>query len=346
MFHYKIKNFRRGVAALITVLSIGGLIFTISLTSAIIAFWANQNIKSIRDSNKAFYAAQSGLQDALIKLERNKDYFTTYSTFKLSVNGTDDVTVSGSYGSNQATITSTSILSQINKKLQTVVDINATSSLITPTSTTELVMFTCGESVTFTYKGSSVTYGTVVSQGKCWLDRNLGASQVATAFNDSAAYGDLFQWGRLDDGHQTRTSGTTTTLSSTDNPGHSNFILAPNSPYDWRSPQNNNLWQGVSGINNPCPSGWRIPTSAEWDTERATWGTQNYNGAYASPLKLTAGGDRCSVDGVLGEVGFYGEYWSSTVQGTDAKFLQYNIDFATIYYYDRAFGYTVRCLKD
>ena len=100
----------------------------------------------------------------------------------------------------------------------------------------------CGDNVTFTYKGAQVTYGTVNStSSKCWLDRNLGASQVATAYNDANAYGDLFQWGRLDDQHQTRTSATTTTLSSSDDPGHSNFILAPSSPYDWRSPQNDNL---------------------------------------------------------------------------------------------------------
>jgi len=139
MFHYKIKNFRRGVAALITVLSFGGLIFTISMGSAIVAFWANQNIKSIRDSNKAFYAAQSGLQDALIKLERNKDNFpaNSTSTFSLSINGASDVTVSIYPVNNVATITATSTSGFVNKKLQAVVDINSTTGLITPTSTIE-----------------------------------------------------------------------------------------------------------------------------------------------------------------------------------------------------------------
>ena len=134
---YKIQDTRyklRGVAALITVLSLGGLIFTISMGSALISFWANQNIKSIRDSNKAFYAAYSGLQDSLIKLERNKDFT---GSFNLSINGTNDVSVNVSFASGQATINSTSTLSQINKKLQTVADINATTGLITPTSTVE-----------------------------------------------------------------------------------------------------------------------------------------------------------------------------------------------------------------
>jgi hypothetical protein len=99
--------------------------------------------------------------------------------------------------------------------------------------------------------------------GKTWMDRNLGASQVATSSTDAASYGDLYQWGRRADGHQCRTSPTTATLSSVDQPAHGNFILAPNAPNDWRSPQNNNLWQGVTGVNNPCPSGYRVPTQTE-----------------------------------------------------------------------------------
>lgn len=221
------------------------------------------------------------------------------------------------------------------------------NSTLMPTSTP--TTWTCGDSVTFTYKDSSVTYGTVSSQGKCWLDRNLGASQVATAYNDANAYGDLFQWGRLDDGHQTRTSGTTTILSSSDNPGHSNFIYGMGSLSDWRSPQNDNLWQGVLGINNPCPSGWRLPTSAEWDVERTSWNQQNYNGAFASPLKLTAAGFRDSPDASLHGVGSSGYYWSSTVStlnGTDASYLFFVSDDAFTTSDGRANGFSVRCLNE
>ena len=211
----------------------------------------------------------------------------------------------------------------------------------------------CGDTVTFTYKGGSVTYGTVeIDYGggnvKCWLDRNLGASQKATTCcgETNPAYGDLFQWGRLDDGHQTRTSNTTTTLSLIDNPGHSNFIYGMGSPYDWRSSQNNDLWQGVSGTNNPCPSGWRVPTSTELDTERASWSSQDYNGAYASPLKLTAGGDRDSGTASLGSVGSGGYYWSSSISGTYASDLSFGGSSAAMGGDARADGFSVRCLKD
>jgi uncharacterized protein (TIGR02145 family) len=207
--------------------------------------------------------------------------------------------------------------------------------------------FLCGESaVTFTYKGSSVTYGTVESQGKCWMDRNLGASRVAISSTDTNAYGDLFQWGRLDDGHQSRTSGTTSTRSSSDTPGHSNFILHSSSPNDWRNPQNNNLWQGVDGINNPCPPGWRIPTAVEWQTELNSWVSKNNNGAYASPLKLTMGGYRDYSTGGVSAAGSRGRYRSSTISGTSAEHLGFDSSSASMTAFGRAYGQSVRCIKN
>src|SRR5699024_2584452 len=147
--------------------------------------------------------------------------------------------------------------------------------------------------VTFTYKGNSVTYGTVISEtGRCWLDRNLGASRVAISKTDSQAYGDLFQWGKLDDGHQDRNSNVRNGTSNSDNPGHGDFLRRLNDSGDWRNPRNDNLWQGVDGINNPCPLGFRIPTITEWENEKNTWTQQGSNGAYASNLKLSTGGER------------------------------------------------------
>ncbi len=182
--------------------------------------------------------------------------------------------------------------------------------------------------------------------GITWMDRNLGASQVATSSTDQNAYGDLYQWGRRADGHQCRTSPTTGTLSSVDQPAHGNFILAPAAPYDWRSPQNTNLWQGVNGVNNPCPSGYRIPTETELNNERLSWGSNNGNGAFAAPLKWTLAGYRYYSDGSLYNVGTYGYYWSSTVSGTNSRYLNFYSSDAIIYDYNRAYGYSVRCLKN
>ncbi len=182
--------------------------------------------------------------------------------------------------------------------------------------------------------------------GEIWMDRNLGASQVATSSTDAAAYGDLYQWGRGTDGHQIRTSGTTSTLSSTDVPGHANFIVAPSSPNDWRSSQNNNLWQGVNGVNNPCPSAYRLPTLAELDAERLSWSSNNAAGAFASPLKLSVAGSRNYSSGILSYVGSRGLYWSSTVNGTLAYYLSFGSSNVSMTSYNRALGSSVRCIKD
>jgi len=182
--------------------------------------------------------------------------------------------------------------------------------------------------------------------GKTWMDRNLGASQVATSSIDAAAYGDLYQWGRAADGHEKRDSPTTTTLSTTDTPGHGNFILAPDSPYDWRNPQNDNLWQGVSGVNNPCQSGYRLPTEAEWEAELATWSSNDAAGAFASPLKLPVAGYRSLSHDLLSLVGSCGYYWSGTVDGISSRLLRFFSSDAVMYSYNRAYGISVRCIKE
>ncbi len=202
-------------------------------------------------------------------------------------------------------------------------------------------------------------YSTVISTtGKTWLDRNLGATRVATASNDYLAYGSLYQWGRLSDGHQlinwTSSTGSdgaeqaneTSTLSSGDVPSDSKFIFDPNLPSDWRSPQKDGLWQGLTGTNNPCPSGFRIPTDAELDAERASWSPQNSAGAYASPLKFTVAGNRDYQDGSLFSGGSRGYYWSSTVNGTKSNYLYFVSDDALMSDAMRALGFSVRCIKD
>lgn len=185
--------------------------------------------------------------------------------------------------------------------------------------------------------------------GKIWMDRNLGASQVATSSTDAASYGSHYQWGRLRDEHQCSSAGTTTTLSSSDVPGHSNFILTSSSPFDWRSPQNNSLWQGVSGINNPCPSGYRVPTSAEYAAEQATWSANNSTGAFASPLKFPVAGVRLRTTGGYDGAGIYGSYWTSNVSGVLGGSTSMNITISTANSNGNSTpsaGFSVRCIKD
>jgi uncharacterized protein (TIGR02145 family) len=214
--------------------------------------------------------------------------------------------------------------------------------------------------------------------GRIWMDRNLGASQVATCCAegvfateaDKKSYGDLYQWGRGADGHEKLNfipghetlSSTTTSLSAKDVPGHGNFIISNAYPDDWRSPQNNDLWQGVNGSNNPCPIGYRLPTDAEWEAERLSWSSNDAIGAFASPLKLPLAGYRDLDSSIPIDTDTYGYYWSSSVcasdDGTDKKEYSRYLFIGNKQVYGnpsgdaiiggtkRVSGLSVRCIKD
>ncbi len=218
-----------------------------------------------------------------------------------------------------------------------------------------------GNSVTKTCDGLIFTWNDVTNPvtGKTWMDRNLGAIQVATSSIDSLAFGDLYQWGRESDGHQCRNSDTTHLISESDNPGHESFIVNNEPPYDWRSPQNDNLWQGTDGVNNPCPDGYRLPTELEWEEEVNSWSSKNADGAYGSVLKLTLAGDRDDSSSSLYGVGTRGVYWSSTVSGEIYWSSTINGKLAHSLFFEslgsssagvgtasRTYGRSIRCIKD
>ena len=107
--------------------------------------------------------------------------------------------------------------------------------------------------------------------------------------------------------------------------------------------------------NNPCPTGWRVPTIGELDglaSASSTWTTKNgmngrLFGSGNNTIFLPAAGSRNDSDGTLGYVGSRGDYWSST---------QYNESYAYLLSFisgnvitggnDRSFGFSVRCVAE
>ena len=187
--------------------------------------------------------------------------------------------------------------------------------------------------------------------GRIWMDRNLGADEVATASNGPAGYGSLYQWGRNSDGHElinwtSSTSGvgmngTLNEQSDSDQPGHNQFI---NDFYDWRAGDGSaGLWkEDGTGVNNPCPTNFRIPTRVEWQAENITNATTAMEN-----LKLPMAGYRETGNGSLQNVGTGGSYWSSTVDsGADSRRLSFLGGVAVINTLLRASGASVRCIKD
>lgn len=193
-------------------------------------------------------------------------------------------------------------------------------------------------------------FSTVTSKtGRIWMDRNLGATQVATSPTDEKSYGYYYQWGRGNDGHQLPNSGTTYIKSQSDQPGNALFILVPgddNGPIqkDWRVTPNPNLWQGINGVNNVCPTGFRLPTEQEWIEEKNTWVPSTRIGAYNSVLKLPLAGGRVAEYGNVITDG-NGRYWTSTLRNNRSWVMGLNESFNDIASIPRPYGVPVRCIK-
>ncbi len=209
------------------------------------------------------------------------------------------------------------------------------------------------QSITSSYSGN---FGTVVNPvtGKVWMDRNLGASRVATSSTDASSYGHLYQWGRASEGHHHRGNTSTTNAQATtwllddgDNSWDSVFIILND---DWLDTPKDDLWTGAFAENNPCPVGFRLPTNAEWNQERLTWTSQNAAGAFASTLKLPVAGWRLNSQGnpadALQNVGSQGRYWSSTPDGSESRRFFFSSSSTAMGSQKRAHGLSIRCIKD
>jgi uncharacterized protein (TIGR02145 family) len=116
-----------------------------------------------------------------------------------------------------------------------------------------------------------------------------------------------------------------------------------------------------------CPSGWHLPDDEEWQTlsdyldkgvltvgnkmkETGTshWNSPNDKATNRSGFTGLPGGER-SVSGGFSGIGDYGEFWSMTIEYTPfikIRALVKDMEVLVADHYDRANGFSVRCLKD
>ncbi|KMQ66779.1 hypothetical protein ACM46_04555 [Chryseobacterium angstadtii] len=212
--------------------------------------------------------------------------------------------------------------------------------------------------VTFTYQGQQVTYSTVRGRdGNIWMQQNLGSSQVASAMGDEASYGDLFQWGRWDDGHQLRNSATAapTSPNSPDGLAGVNAFIIGSTSW-WGVFAATDKWTASNPANvsnttgaDPCKAvgpGWKMPSQAEWGGIVGAENIANPGTAYDSYLKLPASGYRSSSSGALTFAGQRGYFWSSDTSNSGGKYLYVGSTIANPSSGAmRGQGSAVRCIK-
>jgi uncharacterized membrane protein len=204
------------------------------------------------------------------------------------------------------------------------------------------VPWSCGAILSITHTAGSiapvnktVNYGTVqtnlTGSNKCWITQNLGADRQATSATDNTEASAGWYW-QFNKKQGYKHDGTTRTPNTT-------WITSINENSDWLP------------ANDPCTlllgSGWRLPTGTEWQTADANGGWDNYNETFGSVLKLHAAGNLTNSVGSLGSRGVSGNYWSSSQTNSDyGRNLNFSDGFSGMYNYDKAYGFTARCLRD
>jgi hypothetical protein len=181
----------------------------------------------------------------------------------------------------------------------------------------------------------SVAYGTVNGvpgePTKCWITRNLGADQQATAVNDATeqSAGWYWQFNRMQ-GYK-----------------HDGALLTPS----WTI---TSIWENLEweAQNDPCAIefgfGWHVPTNTEWTNLDAAGGWMDWNGPWNSLLKLHAAGYLDSSNGVLYNRGISGDYWSrnqNQFQNFDGFYLYFFSVLCNVQTINKAAGQSVRCVR-
>lgn len=210
-------------------------------------------------------------------------------------------------------------------------------------------------------------YGVILGE-QVWAPVNCGYHQT------DFPYGKLYQWGRkygqglgepFDSGEIEFAEGGVS-LAGGQHKSNANKFYTGYS--DWLSTRDNTLWNNGTeespkkGTYDPCPDGWRVPTTKELQDLAANHSLGNYmsglyfSGIYeysetANRIFLSASGARYYYNGSLANVGSRGSYWSCSPSSNGGAYDLYfsdngNGNVSLSYSYERACGYSVRCLQE
>jgi uncharacterized protein (TIGR02145 family) len=223
---------------------------------------------------------------------------------------------------------------------------NGTAYTFTVTATNGI-----GTSLTSTVSNSvtplppTVVVNTSASTTLTFMAHNLGADNSLDPHTPvQGIHGNYYQWGIL--AHVADASTPATAIT----------------PWNTTTAANGAWADGSKTANDPCPTGYRVPTNAQWllvdsyNTQTTTgsfinnatnFGAARHFGAGANKLTLPAAGSRTASAGALSLRGNYGYYWSSSTENlSQASHLNVTTGNAFTSSNNRAFGLSVRCVSE
>lgn len=184
-------------------------------------------------------------------------------------------------------------------------------------------------------------YATIQIGFQTWMAENL----KTTKYNDGTPIFRVLideHWGNTTDGQ----------YAIYDNNAANNTIYGK--LYNWNAVNTGKL----------CPTGWHIPTDAEWTTltnflggesvagdkmkSTTGWARPNTDASNSSGFSGLPGGRRDGY-GIFNYIGDYGYWWSSREANTDYAWYRYmNYSFSTVTREDfgKSVGFSCRCVRD
>ncbi len=119
---YKTNKNKNGFSLLPTVLVAGLIITEVGIALTFIMYLSNSASYGVRLSQEAFFGARSGVNDAFLRIIRNKDFSS--SGYNLMV-GRANVNIVVQKNSNSSTIISTGTVLNRQKKMQAIVSVDS-----------------------------------------------------------------------------------------------------------------------------------------------------------------------------------------------------------------------------
>ena len=203
-------------------------------------------------------------------------------------------------------------------------------------------------------------YNTVTIGTQIWMAENLKATHYSDG-TEIPLVADSTAWGNLSDDN---TSDAYCYYNNANNESENYGAL-----YTWAAAMGDNAVSSntnPSGVQGVCPTGWHLPSDAEWTDLTGYIATNGHPGSEGTALKAKSGWDSdgngtddygffaLPSSGRDYEGTFYGvddncRWWSSTEDyGSNSWYRYINYNYANVFRLSskKSSGFSVRCIKD